>query len=178
MRWDSRLQALFDDLEEQAAGLSLAERDAEVAELRRAEYARVDLAARLHASVGARLVVDVVGVGPVVGQLHRTGEGWLLLGAAQDWLVATAAVGSVRGLLDRLAVRPEPVQSRLGIGSVLRGLAAARTEVVVQRVDGRSSRGALGRVGADFVELRAAETGGDQPPEVFPFTAIAAVRSC
>ena len=176
MRWDLRLQALFDDLEQQAAGLSLAERDAEVAELRRAEYAEVDLAARLRASVGARLLVDVLGVGAIEGELHRVGEGWLLLGAAQDWIVAATALGSVRGLLDRVAPSgPRPVQGRLGIGSVLRGVAVARSEVVLHRSDGRSTRGALGRVGADFVELHVGESGH---VEVLPFTGVAAVRSC
>lgn len=176
MRWDVRLQALFDDLEQQAAGLSLTERDAEVAELRRAEYAGVDLAARLRASVGARLLVDVLGVGAVEGELHRVGEGWLLIGAVQDWVVAAAAVGSVRGLPYRVApAGPQPVQGRLGIGSVLRRLAAARSEVVVHRADGRSTRGMLGRVGADFLELCVGESG---PVEVLPFTAVAAVRSC
>ena len=174
MRWDLRLQTLFDDLEQQAAGLSLTERDAEVAELRRAEYAGVDLAARLRASVGARVLVDVLGVGPIEGVLHRVGEGWLLIGAAQDWIVATAALGSVRGLLDRVAPAPR-VQGRLGIGSVLRGLAVARSEVVVHRPDGRSVRGVLGRVGADFVELHVGESGH---VEVLPFTGVAAVRSC
>lgn len=176
MRWDVRLQALFDDLEQQATGLSLAERDAEVAELRRAEYAGIGLTSRLRASVGARLLVDVLGVGPVEGELHRVGDGWLLIGAVQDWVVAAAALGSVRGLPDRVApAGPSPVQARLGIGSVLRGLAATRSEVVVHRRDGRSTRGTLGRVGADFVELRAAEGGH---VEVVPFTAVAAVRSC
>jgi hypothetical protein len=176
MRWDERLQALFDDLEQQAAGLSLTERDAEVAELRRAEYAAVDLAARLRACVGARLQVDVLGVGPVEGELHRVGDGWVLIGAAQDWVVATAALGSVRGLPDRLApVGPQPVQGRLGIGSVLRGLTAARAQVVVHRSDGRSRPGTLGRVGADFVEVGVSDSGH---VEVVPFTAVAAVRSC
>jgi hypothetical protein len=176
MTWDQRLQALFDDLEQQAAGLSLAERDAEVAELRRAEYAGVDLAARLRASVGARLLVDVLGVGPVEGELHRVGLGWLLIGATQDWIVTASALGSARGLLDRVApAGGQPVQDRLGIGSVLRQLSGARCEVVVHRTDGRSTRGTLGRVGADFVEVLAGESGH---LEVLPFTAVAAVRSC
>jgi hypothetical protein len=176
MRWDERLQALFDDLEQQAAGLSLTERDAEVAELRRAEYAGVDLAARLRACVGARLAVDVLGVGPVEGELHRVGAGWMLIGAAQDWVVAMTALGSVRGLLDRHAPAGlQSVEGRLGIGSVLRGLATARSEVVVHRVDGRSTRGILGRIGADFVEVATTDSGH---VEVVPFTAVAAVRSC
>jgi hypothetical protein len=179
MRWDVRLQALFEDLEQQAAGLSLADRDSEVAELRRAEYAGVDLAGRLRASVGARLVVEVTGVGTVEGELHRVGEGWLLLGAAaQDWVVVTRALGSLKGLADRVAVEPAPVEGRLGLGSALRGLAVARAEVVVHRADGRSTRGALGRVGADFMEVSDAGLRGQLPAEAVPFSAIAAVRSC
>ena len=52
---------LFDDLEQQAEGLALAERDARVAERCRAEYAEVDLVARLHASVGTPVQVEVRG---------------------------------------------------------------------------------------------------------------------
>ena len=63
MRWDERLGGLFDDLEQQAEGLALVERDAEVAEQSRAEYAQVDLAGRALASTGRRLLVAVAGVG-------------------------------------------------------------------------------------------------------------------
>ena len=59
MRWEERLLDLFDDLEQQADGIALAERDALVAEQSRAEYAAVTLADRLHASVGTRLLLDV-----------------------------------------------------------------------------------------------------------------------
>ena len=63
MRWEYQLGDLFDDLEQQAEGLALTERDALVAEQSRAEYAQVDLTARLHASRGTRLVLQVSGVG-------------------------------------------------------------------------------------------------------------------
>ena len=55
MHWEERLLAVFDDLEQQAEGLALEARDAEVAELGRAEYAAVDVAARLHGAVASRL---------------------------------------------------------------------------------------------------------------------------
>jgi hypothetical protein len=177
MRWDDRLAEVFDDLEQQAEGLALVERDAEVAEQRRAEYARVDLAGRLHASVGQRLRLSLTGVGPLDAVLSRVGAGWCLLTTGDDWIVRLAAVGAVRGLLDR-AVDPalRPVTARLGIGSALRGVQDGGGEAVLHRVDGSAVRGALGRVGADFVEVRTGEPGGARI-EVVPFTGLAAVRS-
>ena len=59
MSWEQRLLAVFDDLEQQAEGLALAERDAAVEELSRAGYAEVELAARLHAATGNELVLVV-----------------------------------------------------------------------------------------------------------------------
>jgi len=177
MRWDRRLGDLFDDLEQQAEGLALAERDAEVAEQSRAEYARVDLAARLHASVGARLLVTVTGVGPVDGLLRRVGEDWCLLEVGErEWIIRTSAAGSLRGLADRAVPEPlRPVTARLGWASAMRGAAAGRGEVVLHRRDGTQARGALVRVGADFVEL----LGEDEPghPAVVPLAAVVAVRS-
>ena len=77
MRWEERLLDLFDDLEQQAEGLALAERDALVAEQSRSEYAAVALADRLHASVGTRLLLDVGGFGALDGRLVR-GRGRLV----------------------------------------------------------------------------------------------------
>ncbi len=68
MSWEASMVALFEDLEQQAAGLRLAERDAEVAELTLAEYSRISLGARLHASLGHDLRLTpgrrAPGVGP------------------------------------------------------------------------------------------------------------------
>jgi hypothetical protein len=177
MRWEERLLDLFDDLEQQAEGIALTERDLLVAEQSRAEYASVDLAARLHASVGARVLLELTGVGVLDGTLVRAGDGWCLLDASgQDWIVVLRAVGAVRGLrTGGVAADARAVSARLGLGSALRGVAESRTEVVLHRLDGATSRGMLGRVGADFVELwTAPETRG--PVEVVPFGAVAAVR--
>lgn len=178
MRWDQRLGDLFDDLEQQAEGLAFAERDTEVAEQRRAEYAQVDLAARLHASVGARLLVTVTGVGPLDGVLRRVGEGWFLLEAgAQDWVVRLSSVASVRGLSERgLPASARPLTARLGWASAVRGVAETGTEAVVHRGDGSMSHGVLGRVGADFVEVRTGD-GEFGYLETVPFGALTAVRS-
>ncbi len=173
-RFESPFDDLFDDLEQQAEGLALGERDAEVAEQRRAEYAEVELASRLFGSVGTRLVLGVSGLGTVTGVLRRAGDGWCLLTAeSSQWVVRLSALTSVRGLAERGVAPPaRPVTSRLGTGSALRRLAQTRAETVVHRVDGSLVRGPLGRVGADFVEVW-----GDGYVEVVPLAVVAAVRS-
>lgn len=175
MRWEDRLLALFDDLEQQAEGLALAERDAEVAERGRAEYAQVDLAGRLQASVGTRLVLGVAGVGSLEGSLRRVGRDWCLVEAgSQEWLVRLSALSNVRGLSVRAVPEPaRPVASRLGLGSALRRVAEDRREVVLHRADGTPMRGGVLRVGADFVEL-AGSAGATV--DVVAFEHLAAVR--
>jgi hypothetical protein len=178
MRWDDRLADLFEDLEQQAQGLALGERDAEVAEQRPAEYAQVDLAARLVASAGARVRLKLAGAGRLDGVLRRVGDGWCLVDdGVQDWVVRVRAVSAWRGLADRgVAVAARPLTYRLGMGSALRGVADLRLDVVVHLVDGTLLSGAIGRVGADFVEVRVeAESGGYV--ESVPFGALSAVRS-
>jgi hypothetical protein len=183
MRWEERLFDLFDDLEQQAEGLALIGRDAEVAELSRAEYAQVDLAARLHASVGRPVRLGVCGLGLVEARLAGVGEGWCLVANGQtEWLVRTAAIRSARGLSQRgRAAVARSVTARLGLTSTLRGVAETRAEVVVHHLDGTSQRGLLGRVGADFVELAVGNDPGGTPGpgdvEVVPFGMLAAVRT-
>ncbi len=168
---------LFDDLEQQAEGLALAERDAAVAELGRAEYAEVELAARLHGSVGHPVQLHVSGLGALRGRLERVGAGWCLVSgeppARAETVVSLTALMTVRGLSQRAV--PASVRgplSRLRLGSVLRGLSDEAEPVVVVLLDGEVRRAALGRVGADFVEVVAADGGA----EVVPFSAVAAVR--
>ena len=178
MQWDDHLGRLLEDLEQEAEGLAIAGRDAEVAEQSRAEYAQVDLAGRLHASAGRRVLVDVIGSGTLDGTLARVGRGWCLLATGTgEWIVRAAAIGAVRGLSDRAAVEEvRGIASRLGVASALRGVAEGRGEVVVHRVDGVLSRGALVRVGADFVDVHVGE-GRAAHLETVPFTALAAVRT-
>lgn len=178
MRWDVRLDdvhPVLQDLEQQAEGLALADRDAEVAELARAEYAEVDLGSRLHATVGHRVQVVAAGVGALDGLLTRVGDGWLLVASgSREWVVPTPAVTSYRGLSARvLPAEGRPMTARLGLPSALRGVASAREELVLHRCDGTVLRGVVERVGADFAEVRVADAGG---LETLPLTALAAVR--
>ncbi len=177
MRWEDRLLALLDDLEQQAEGLALAARDSEVAELSRAEYAQVDLAGRLHASVGRAVSFTLLGAGPLSGVLVRVGKDWCLVRAgAQEWVLALPAVTRARGLSSRaVAESVRPLGARLGLGSALRGVAEQDAPVVVRTRDGAACPGRLGRVGADFVEVR--PPSDDAEALVLPFAALAAVGS-
>ncbi|MGA8993695.1 MAG: hypothetical protein WB441_05255 [Nocardioidaceae bacterium] len=181
MHWDRRLgdltAALLADREPGPDGPALTERDAEVAEQQVAEYAMVDLAGRLQASVGLSVGVRLVGGWRVLGVVVRAGEGWCLLTAAGgETVVRLAAVVEWQGLADAAVPgRARPVAARLGIGSVLRATVDPADQPRLHRVDGSTVTGVLGRVGADFVEVRVV---GAAPGRlhVVPFTALAAVQ--
>ena len=177
MSWEERLLDVLDDLEQQAEGLALAARDAEVAERARDHYSEVDLASRLHASVGGAVELVLPGVGALRGRLLRVARGWCLLQPAGasggEAIVALTGLLSARGLAQRAA--PEAVRTvtaRLGIASALRSVAAEQEPVVLLRTDGEVRRGRLVRVGADFVEL----VGEAGTADLLPMAAVAVVR--
>jgi len=176
MTWESRLFAELEELEQQAEGMFAAERDLEVAERARAEYARVRMAARLMAAQGAEVSLRVTGVGEVAGRLARVAEDWCLLDSGdQAWIIRLPAVAVARGLPPG-AVPPEawPVTARLGLGSALRGLAESAARCTVRLLDQTTYPAQLGRVGHDFVEATVGEGSG---PVVVAFSSIAAVHA-
>jgi small nuclear ribonucleoprotein (snRNP)-like protein len=179
MDGEDRLFALFDDLEQQAEGMHLAEREAEVGELAVGEYAGVTLVARLHGARGGSVSVRLSGGDVLLGRLVRVGADWLQLddGSGVSWLVATAAVTGVGGL-ERRAVTEEalPATARLSLRSALRALSAARSDVVVRLLDGSRLEGVLGRVGQDFVEILGRRGDALGPAEAVPLRALLAVR--
>lgn len=181
VRWED----LFADLEREWEGLAEADRQVEIAERTRAEFARVTFADRLRGSEGrdVRLVTRLGD--PVDGELTGVGADFVLLNSARhEYVLPLAAVGSATGLgaasLSEQAAGP--VRARLTLASVLRRIAADRSVVTVVATDGRAVSGTLARVGADFVEL--AEQSYDetaraqQSPRVVlvPFPAIALLR--
>ena len=176
MTWEDDLFRLFDDLEGQASAAFALEREAELADRRRAEYQEVTLAARLMASVGLDLTLEVAGVGGISGVLERVATGWLVLrGPGQDWVVRQAAVTAVRGASDRaVPALAWPAAARLGLGSALRRLADAEERCVLHGTDGSRHEGLVRRVGGDFVEVAVGE-----PVRLVlvPFTTLAAVHS-
>ncbi len=175
VEWDEGLFAFLDDLEGRAEALYDAERETDLVDRSRTEYAAVTLAGRLMASVGAPIVLDVLGVGPVAGVLQRVGPDWCLThGSAQDWVVRLPAVVAVDGVSARSVpeVAWSPV-SRLGFGSALRRLADAGERCVVHGTDGTAREAVVARVGADFVEV----TAGEGRSLLLARDAIAAVQS-
>lgn len=174
MRWEERLLAELDDLEQLAGGLHLAERDAVVAELSVSEYAQVELASRLHASVGAVVRLGLAGSTTAEGEVTRVGKDWLLLGRDRvETVVRLDAVLRVGGASARSV--PEEARSvlaRLALGSVLRQLGAERETLAITLTDGTIARGRLRRVGRDFVEV----AGEDGRVELLGFAGLAMLR--
>ena len=173
--WERSVLALLDDLEQQAEGLHLVERDLEVADRVETEYAGVTLAGRWHASVGLDVRLRLLGGLQVRGDLARVGRDWLLLtDRGTEWVVPMAAVFSAAGLSPRATAEETwSVLDRLGLRSVLRGLARSGVECVVHAADGDRVTGRVGRVGADFVELRV----GDGDVHVVPTRGLSALQS-
>jgi hypothetical protein len=179
MSWERSVFAIFDDLEQQAEGLALVERDAEVADLSEMEYTQVSLAARLHASSGHDLRVRLLGGRTVTGRLARLGEDWLMLvegSAEQEWIVRTPAVVSVGGLSPRAQVEDTwSVVDKLSLRAVLRRLSATTALCALHFVDEATLEGRLARVGRDFVEVMVGE-GRQRAVHVVPLANLAALQ--
>ena len=181
VRWED----LFADLEREWEGLADSERRAEIAERTRAEFAQVTFADRLRGSEGRRVhLVTRLGE-PVDGELNGVGADFVLLTSDRhECVLPLAGIGSARGLGSASLTEQAagPVRARLGLGSVLRRIAADRSAVTLVGSDGRPLSGTLQRVGADFVEL--AEHAYDETPRaqssrrvvLVPFAAIVLLR--
>ncbi|MET0997140.1 MAG: hypothetical protein ABWX73_00370 [Marmoricola sp.] len=177
MGWEESMFAVFDDLEQQAAGLHLSERDAEVADLTLAEYSRISLASRLHASLDRELRVRLVGGLQVQGRLARLGEDWfLLVGPSAEWIVRHQGVAALDGLSPRAeAEETWSVVDRLPLRAVLRGLAGGGDRCLVHGVDDHRVQGRVSRVGRDFFEL-VVGAGREGAVQVVPVASVAAIQ--
>lgn len=169
--------AVFDDLEQQAAGLHLAERDAEVADLTVAEYSRVSLGGRLHASLGLDLRARLVGGHQVAGRLARVGEDWMLLvDRSGEWIVRYAGIVTLTGLSARAdSEETWSVMDRLTLRAVLRRFSGVSTPCLVHFTDDQQIGGRVGRVGRDFFEL-VVGAGPDRSMQVVPVASVAALQ--
>lgn len=174
---DRRLRAVFDDLEQQAAGMALAERDAELLDRARGEYAAVDLTSRIHASLGRQVALTLTDGQRVEGALDAAGADWCAVASprGQSWLVPLAAITTVTGGSSRAAPPAvRPVSARLGLGSALHRLSEQHGTLLVALACGDRLRGQVTRIGADFAELRPGDRGDTV---LVAFTAISAVRA-
>ena len=173
------LGRLFEDLEQQAAGMHLAERDAELADRARGEYAAVTFASRVHASLGREVALTLADGQTVEGTITQAGVDWCSVvppGRRGVWLVRLATVSAAHGLSSRAV--PEaarPASARLGFGSALHRLAGDSAEVLLHLVPGAALRVRVVRIGSDFAEV---EPVGEPPQAVLlvPFGAVLAAR--
>ena len=151
MRWTY----LFADLESQAEGLVAAELDGEVADRARIETGRLTLVARLRGAVGHPVSLRCAGAGACSGRLDRVGPDWLLVAevTGAETLVPLRSLLGVGGLGRHSSVPASVPTVRLGLRSVLRGIARTRAPVRVVLRDGTPVDGTIDRVGADYVEV-------------------------
>jgi hypothetical protein len=171
MRWDQ----LFEDLESQLEQLSLAERDAEIADRTRAELARVSMLDRLRASVGRAVICSLTDGGVVRGRLNRVGADFVLLSQARgETVVPLTAMVLLEGLGES-AVSADVagrVVSRLGLRAVLRSLARDRSAVRLCVGAERALVGTVQRVGSDFLQLAVHEAEESPRPDVVRATPV------
>ena len=175
---DDQLFAVLDDLERRAAAAFAAEREWEIADVARADYASVSLASRLMASLGSPVLIDVRGLGPLSGTLTHLGPDWLLLGAPRtSWLVLTAAVMTVSGASPRSRHEDSwELRHRLGVRAVLDRLCEQGSALLVHLEDGTRRHLVLRRIGADFVEAVEREATEQEHSILLASRMIAAIR--
>lgn len=170
---EEELFDLFEDVESQAEAQFAADRDLEVADRAVMEYREVTWLSRLRGSEGGSVQVHVTGVGTLAGTLARVGEGWCELASSRGvWILRSAEVlwigGTTGTAVPDAAVR---ITDKRSIASPLRKLAQDGARVGVHLVDGTTLGDQLGRVGADFCELK-----GTTAAAVVPFSAIVGLQ--
>jgi hypothetical protein len=174
------MDQLFEDLEQQAAGIHLAERDAELVDRARGEYATVTFASRVHASLGRAVGLTLLDGESVAGTLTGAGVDWCTISVPrqQSWLVRLHGIATADGLSSRaLPEAARPALSRLSFGSALHRVSEDASVVSLHLVTGRGGRVRVVRIGADFVEVeQVGESASTFAAVLVPFGAILAVR--
>ncbi len=165
-RWDD----LLADLSAQAEAEESAERDAEVADLVRAEHADVGIADRLRAHEGL-LGLALADGSSLRGSVIDVGKDCLTLsddGGGQA-LVPFRGVSGFE-FLGTAARQPESlVAQRLGFNAAMRRLARAHAPVRIGLTSGTQRIGALDRVGRDHIDVLA---DGFSDPDATPRRAM------
>lgn len=172
MRWE----ALFADLQAQAAGQDQEEFEAHVAEVVELEWSRVELVDRLRGHIGRRIGVRLQGGESLTLDVETVGSDWMAgVGGGAQWLIPCGAISVVSGLTRRVRPETSRVRARLGIASPLRVLAEGRYSVVVRGETGILAEGALLGVGKDFIDVRSEAV--DPLIRTVPLRALTAVCS-
>ncbi|HST86493.1 MAG TPA: hypothetical protein VLL08_32445 [Kineosporiaceae bacterium] len=151
MRWER----LFDDLEAQLEAEERTAAEGEIADLVRAERARLAVVDRLKAHLGEPLTWALVtGEPALTGRLLDVGADWVLVATASgESLIPIGAVQSITGLSRFTAPEAGEVARRLGIGVILRGLSRDRAVVGIRLKGDQRVTGTIDRVGVDHCDL-------------------------
>lgn len=149
MDWES----LFDDLQSQLEAAERDELDVELGSLIEAEMATTTLIERLRAAVGRQVRVALANGELFEAEVVDCGEGWLLCVRGQRQLLVPLTALRWVTPLGGSAPPPGLVASRLGLAYALRALARERVPVQLMLLGAQSLRGAIGRVGADHLDL-------------------------
>lgn len=150
MRWD----ALFADLQAQWEAELRAVDDDEIRDLAEAEAAATHVADRIRARRGQQLSLRLLDGSDRTGLVVDVAQEWVLLGEGERrHLVPVAAIAMAWPLAGTAPEAPA-IERGLGLGHVLRALAAEGQGVVV-RTRGGDHAGRIVRVGADHLDLAA-----------------------
>lgn len=154
VRWDE----LFADMEAQLAQAEQRSVELEAAETARAELSRLTLAERLSAHRGQSVRLLPAHGDVLMGELTDIGAGWAVVRERHfQHLVPLHSVVWWEGLHRRFdIVNERAVLRKLGMGHVLRALAASRAHVRVLLLNSPSGgdlEGTLDAVGHDFFDL-------------------------
>ncbi|MFV0252331.1 MAG: hypothetical protein ACK5H2_03240 [Beutenbergiaceae bacterium] len=154
MRWDD----LFADLAGQWQAQARAASEDEIRELAHAEAAGIRLVDRIRGLRGAPITVRLADGVDLRGSVADAADEWLLLADGERrHLIPVAAVAAIWPLAGA-APASSRVERALGLGYLLRGLAAERHRVQVRTRAGEH-QGTIVRVGADHLDL-ATDAGG------------------
>lgn len=152
---DADLFEFLEDLEAEAEALAHRERVGDLSDRGHSEYHEVELVARLMASTGREVSIEVVGAGLLSGELVRVGPDWCALERGTvRWAIALGTVSVVRGASSRAVPQVAwTAADKLGLRSALRRLVDSGQPCTLHLRDGGRVEAVVRRVGADFVEV-------------------------
>lgn len=158
--------------------------EADAAEVRRAEQAKIAFADRLASQVGKPVVFQGVNGETWGGVLKNLGLGWVQVSSeAGELIVPLTSICWWDGGSLRSVAAADDVSRKLTLGYVLRALAAAHSSVVISHLGGETlmTEGKIFAVGADYLDLvqhKTVASSGKNAPGVrtVPFSSIAVMR--
>lgn len=148
VRWDD----LFADLQAQWDAELRAEDDAQVRELAEAEAAGTRFADRVRARRGAQLSLRLTDGSDRAGIVADVATDWLLLADGDRRHLVPLTAVALAWPLGAAAPAAGAVESRLGLGHVLRALGNEGQPVVVRTLGGDHT-GLVARVGSDHLDV-------------------------